>query len=73
MTLVELNINKHFRIFRPGHRRKIGPFTACTPDIQLLVSSARNIGPCNLLSSGYRELFPRGKAAGAWRWPLTSI
>jgi hypothetical protein len=23
--------------------------------------------------SGYRFSFPRGKAAGGWRWPLTSI
>jgi hypothetical protein len=30
-------------------------------------------GPLSLLSNGYRGLFPRGKAAGAWRWPLTSI
>jgi hypothetical protein len=26
----------------------------------------------NLLYSGYRELFPVGKAAGAWSWLLTS-
>jgi hypothetical protein len=29
-------------------------------------------GPPSLLSNGYRRLFPRGKAVGAWRWPLTS-
>jgi hypothetical protein len=29
-------------------------------------------GPPNLLYNGYRELFPGGKAAGAWSWPLTS-
>jgi hypothetical protein len=29
-------------------------------------------GPPNLLFSGYRGLFPRGEAAGAWSWPLTS-
>jgi hypothetical protein len=29
-------------------------------------------GPPSLLSNGYRGLFPRGKAAGAWSWPLTS-
>jgi hypothetical protein len=28
-------------------------------------------GSCNLLYNGYRELFPGGKTAGAWR-PLTS-
>jgi hypothetical protein len=29
-------------------------------------------GPPNLLSNGYRGLFPPlGKAAGAWSWPLT--
>jgi hypothetical protein len=26
----------------------------------------------NLLSDGCRELFPGGKAAGAWSWPFTS-
>jgi hypothetical protein len=26
----------------------------------------------NLLCNGYRGLFPGGKAAGAWSWPLTS-
>jgi hypothetical protein len=30
-------------------------------------------GPPSLLSSGHRRLFPRGKSAGAWSWPLTSI
>jgi hypothetical protein len=29
-------------------------------------------GPPSLLSNSYRVLFPRGKAAGAWSWPLTS-
>jgi hypothetical protein len=29
-------------------------------------------GPPSLLSNGYRGLFPGGKAAGAWTWPLTS-
>jgi hypothetical protein len=29
-------------------------------------------GPPSLLSNGYRGLFPGGKAAGAWSWPLTS-
>jgi hypothetical protein len=29
-------------------------------------------GPPNFLSNGYRGLFPRGKAAGAWSRPLTS-
>jgi hypothetical protein len=29
-------------------------------------------GPPNLLYNGYRWLFPRGKAAGAWSWPLTT-
>jgi hypothetical protein len=29
-------------------------------------------GPPNLLSNGYGGLFPRGKAAGAWSWTLTS-
>jgi hypothetical protein len=29
-------------------------------------------GAPNLLSNGYRGLFPRGKAAGAWSWPLNS-
>jgi hypothetical protein len=29
-------------------------------------------GPPNLLYNGYRGLFPGGKAAGAWSWPLTS-
>jgi hypothetical protein len=28
--------------------------------------------PPNLLYNGYRKLFPGGKAAGAWSWPLTS-
>jgi hypothetical protein len=36
----------------------------CRPD--------RHWGPPNLLHKGYRELFPGGKAAGAWSWPLTS-
>jgi hypothetical protein len=27
----------------------------------------------SLLSNGYQVLFPWGKAAGAWSWPLTSI
>jgi hypothetical protein len=30
-------------------------------------------GPPNLLFNRYRGLFPRGYAAGVWRWPLTSI
>jgi hypothetical protein len=29
-------------------------------------------GPPSLLSKGYLRLFPRGIAAGAWSWPLTS-
>jgi hypothetical protein len=29
-------------------------------------------GPPNLLSNGYRDSFPGGKAARAWNWPLTS-
>jgi hypothetical protein len=29
-------------------------------------------GPPNLLYNGYLEIFPGGKAAGAWSWPLTS-
>jgi hypothetical protein len=29
-------------------------------------------GPPNLLSNGYRGLFPGAKAAEAWSWPLTS-
>jgi hypothetical protein len=28
-------------------------------------------GPSNLLINGYRSSFLRGKAAGAWSWPLT--
>jgi len=28
--------------------------------------------PPSLLSNGYRKLFPWGKTAGAWSWPLTS-
>jgi hypothetical protein len=36
----------------------------CCPD--------RLWGPPNLLYNGYQELFPGGKAAGAWSWPLTS-
>jgi hypothetical protein len=36
----------------------------CRPD--------RLWGPPNLPYNGYRELFPGGKAAGAWSWPLTS-
>jgi hypothetical protein len=35
----------------------------CRPD--------RFCGPPNLLYNGYRDLFPGGKAAGAWSWPLT--
>jgi hypothetical protein len=27
-------------------------------------------GPPNLLSNGYRELLPWGKATGPWSWPL---
>jgi hypothetical protein len=30
-------------------------------------------GPPSLLSNGYQGLFPWGKAAGAWSWPLISI
>jgi len=30
-------------------------------------------GPPSLLSNGYRELFPGGKATRAWSWSLTSI
>jgi hypothetical protein len=33
----------------------------------------RQWGPPNLLSNGYRELFPGGKAAGACSWSPTSI
>jgi hypothetical protein len=29
-------------------------------------------GPPNLLTNGYRGLFPRGKVAGAWSWPRIS-
>jgi hypothetical protein len=29
-------------------------------------------GPPSLLSNGYRELFPGGKATGAWSLPRTS-
>jgi hypothetical protein len=29
-------------------------------------------GPPNLLYNGFWDLFPGGKAAGAWSWPLTS-
>jgi hypothetical protein len=29
-------------------------------------------GPPNVLPNGYRGLFPGGKAARAWSWPLTS-
>jgi hypothetical protein len=29
-------------------------------------------GPPILLSNGYRGFIPRGKAVGAWSWPLTS-
>jgi hypothetical protein len=36
----------------------------CRPD--------RRWGPPNLLYNGYRGLFPGGKAAGVWSWPLTS-
>jgi hypothetical protein len=36
----------------------------CRPD--------RLWGPPNLLYNEYRELFPGGKAAGPWSWPLTS-
>jgi len=28
--------------------------------------------PLSLLFSGYRGLFPQGKAIGTWSWPLTS-
>jgi hypothetical protein len=29
-------------------------------------------GSPSLLANGYRRLFPRGKAAGAWSWPIIS-
>jgi hypothetical protein len=29
-------------------------------------------GPSSLLSNGYWGLFPGGKSAGAWSWPLTT-
>jgi hypothetical protein len=29
-------------------------------------------GPPRLLSNGYRQFFPRVKAAGSWSWPVTS-
>jgi hypothetical protein len=29
-------------------------------------------GPPSLLFNGYWGLFPRGKAGGAWSWPITS-
>jgi hypothetical protein len=32
----------------------------------------RSWGQANLQSNGYRGLCPRGKASGAWGWPLTS-
>jgi len=30
-------------------------------------------GPPSVIFNGYRGLLPRGKAAGTWSWPLTSI
>jgi len=30
-------------------------------------------GLLNLLSNGYRGLFPPGKAAGVWSWPLNLL
>jgi len=30
-------------------------------------------GPHSFLCNGYRWIFPRCKAAGAWSWPYTSV
>jgi len=47
----------------PGIESRLGGYTFRTnPD--------RPWGPPSLLYNGYR-VFPGGKAAGAWRWPLT--
>jgi hypothetical protein len=42
-------------------------------EIFLFSTASRPILEHNLLSNGYRGFFPRGKAAGAWIWPLISI
>jgi len=31
------------------------------------------MNPLSFLSNGYQKLFPGGKAARAWSWPLTSV
>jgi hypothetical protein len=60
-VIQEKSIKHHAKL---GHHSNAILQPLCCPD-RLWV-------PPNRLYNVYRELFPGGKAAGAWSWPLTS-